>query len=343
MKALRWFAILALLSAPSLRAADELFDLKQVVPGVYAAIAKEQYKVNCNAAVILLDDSVLVVDTHSKPSAARALQAQIKTITDKPVRFVVNTHFHWDHYRGNQVYLDTWPKDVQIISSQTTRENIEKLGIPRVKYEIATLPKDIEKLEADLAKATDPQQEATLQENLRQAKDYLEELKSMRNTLPTLTFDRSLILYQKSRIVEILWLGRAHTDGDVFVYLPKEKVIATGDALQGWMPWMNDGYPYEWVKTLENAERLDFDYVIGGHGDVMRGKAQFELWKSYISDLMAETADVYSQGASMAEAEKRVAAKLQPQYANKFPPHVFENSVTMEIQKAYRVISSSVE
>ena len=130
MKALRWFGILILLSAPSLWPADELFDLKQVVPGVYAAIAKEQYKVNCNAAVILLDDTVLVVDTHSKPSAARALQAQIKTVTDKPVKFVVNTHFHWDHYQGNQAYLDTWPKDVQIISSQATRENIEKMRYP---------------------------------------------------------------------------------------------------------------------------------------------------------------------------------------------------------------------
>jgi glyoxylase-like metal-dependent hydrolase (beta-lactamase superfamily II) len=118
MKAFRWLGILILFSAPSLWAADELFELKQVVPGVYAAIAKAQYKVNCNAAVILLDDAVLVVDTHPKPSAARARQAQIKTVTDKPVKFVVNTHFHWDHYQGDQAYLDTWPKDVQIISSE---------------------------------------------------------------------------------------------------------------------------------------------------------------------------------------------------------------------------------
>jgi hypothetical protein len=106
---------------------------------------------------------------------------------------------------------------------------------------------------------------------------------------------------------------------------------------------MADGYPYDWIKTLENAERLDFDYVIGGHGDVMRGKAQFELWKSYIGDLMAETADAYAQGATMAEAEKSVAARLQPLYANKFPPRVFEQSVIGTIQKAYRVVSDSTE
>ncbi len=138
----------------------DLFDIKPMADGVYAAIAKPAYKVNCNAAIILLGDSVLVVDTHSKPSAARALIEQIKKLTDKPVRYVVNTHFHWDHYQGNQAYPSSWPAGVEIISSQATRENIENRGIPRVKYEIATMPKEIEKLKADLAAATDAKQKA---------------------------------------------------------------------------------------------------------------------------------------------------------------------------------------
>src|SRR5881392_419624 len=83
--------------------------------GVYAAIAKPAYKVNCNAAIILFGDAVLVVDTHSKPSAARALIEQIKKLTDKPVRYVVNTHFHWDHYQGNEAYPSSWPAGVEII------------------------------------------------------------------------------------------------------------------------------------------------------------------------------------------------------------------------------------
>src|SRR4249919_2617797 len=157
--------------------ADDLFDIKPVADGVYAAIAKPAYKVNCNAAIIFLDDAVLVVDTHSKPSAARALIEQIKKLTDKPVRYVVNTHFHWDHYQGNQAYPSSWPAGVEIISSQATRENIENRGIPRVKYEIATMPKEIEKLKTDLAAATDAKQKAELQSNLEQSEGYLAELK----------------------------------------------------------------------------------------------------------------------------------------------------------------------
>ena len=343
MKGLRWWMISLLLVAPALRAAEPLFDLKPVVPGVWAAIAKEQYKVNCNAAVIELDDGLLVVDTHSKPSAARALIDQIKTVSNKPVKFVVDTHFHWDHYQGNQAYPAVWPQGIEIISSEATRESIEQRGIPRVKHEIREVPKEIEKLKADLAQATDSGKKAQLEENLRQTESYLAELKAMQVTLPTLTFDRSVIIHRKSRSVHILWLGKAHTDGDVFVYLPREKVIATGDALQGWLPYMGDGYPYDWIKTLDAAEKLDFEYAIGGHGDVMRGKAQFELWKTYLTDLMAATADVFARGESMKDAEKSVAAKLQPQYASKFPAGIFDSSVVGNTQKAYRVVSGATE
>ena len=92
--------------------ADGLFDIKPVAEGIYAAIAKPAHKVNCNAAIIILDDAVLVVDTHSKPSAARALIEQIKKLTPKPVKFVVNTHFHWDHYQGNEAYPSSCPAGV---------------------------------------------------------------------------------------------------------------------------------------------------------------------------------------------------------------------------------------
>src|SRR5439155_3487468 len=288
MKRLLCLFSLLLLPATCL-AADDLFDIKPVADGVYAAIAKPAYRVNCNAAIILFDDAVLVVDTHSKPSAARALIEQIKKLTDKPVRYVVNTHFHWDHYQGNQADPSSWPAGVEIISSEATRLNIEQRGIPRVKHEILTMPLEIEKLKGDLEKTTDPKQKEELRSQLSQAEAYLAELKSMQVVLPTMTFDHSLILHRKSRTVEIFWLGNAHTNGDIFVYLPREKVIVTGDALHGCTHYMGDSHPFDRSTTLDNAEKLDFDQVIGGHGDVMHGKEKFELWKQYFRDLLDET------------------------------------------------------
>jgi glyoxylase-like metal-dependent hydrolase (beta-lactamase superfamily II) len=283
---------------------------------------------------------VLVVDTHSKPSAARALIEQIKKITDKPVRYVVNTHFHWDHYQGNQAYPSSWPAGVEIISSRATRENIEHRGIPRVKYEIATMPKEIEQLKSELAAAADPKQKEALRTNLQQAESYLAELQSMQFTLPTLTFDRSLILYRPTRTVQILWLGNAHTNGDVWVYLPKEKILICGDALHGWTPFMGDSYPFDWIQTLDAAEKLDFDQALGGHGDVMHGKQTFELWKAYFRDLLDDTAQVYGEGASLEEAQKQVSAFLIAKYASKFDPD-FAHSVTANVTKAYQVIAQA--
>lgn len=331
-----WAAIFLLLSVPGV--AEDLFDIKPVADGVYAAIAKPAYKVNCNAAIVLLDDGVLVVDTHSKPSAARGLIEQIRKLTDKPVKFVVNTHFHWDHYQGNQAYPSSWPAGVEIISSEATREGIEQRGIPRVKHEILAMPQEIAKLESDLGKSTDAKQQEELRQNIAAAKDYLSELKSMQVTLPSMTFDRSLIIHRKSRTVQILWLGKAHTDGDVFVYLPKEKVMATGDALHGWTPYMGDSYPYDWIRTLDAAEKLDFDRVIGGHGDVMVGKQKFELWKEYFGDLMSQTGQAYAQGASEDEAKKQVSKWLVNKYADRFDPN-FPQGVDANIAKAYQVIS----
>jgi cyclase len=331
-------SLLCLSLLPALAAAEDLFEIKPVADGVYAAIAKPQYKINCNAMIVILDNSVLVVDTHSKPSAAQALIAQIKKLTDKPVRYVVNTHFHWDHYQGNQAYPNAWPAGVEIISSQAAREGIEQRGIPWVKRQIQILPDEIKKLQEDLHKASDPKQREEIQSNLRQAEDYLTELKNMQVTLPTMTLDRSLILYQKSRTVEILWLGRGHTEGDVFVYLPKEKVIATGDALHGWTPYMGDSYPYDWIETLDTAQKLDFQYVIGGHGDVMNGKEKLELWKQYFRDLMAQTASAYAAGASREEAEKSVSKTLIAKYAAKFDS-AFPHDMIGNIDKAYDVIA----
>jgi glyoxylase-like metal-dependent hydrolase (beta-lactamase superfamily II) len=250
---------------------------------------------------------------------------------------------------------------VEIISSEVTRESIEHRGIPRVMRQILEVPKEIEQLKADLAKAADPAEKARLQENLRQAEAYLKELKAMQHTLPSLTFDRSLILHRPSRSVQILWLGKGHTDGDVVVYLPREKVIATGDLLQGWMPFMGDGFPYDWIRTLDEAMKLDFEIVIGGHGNVLRGKGQVERFKSYFTDLLAWTAGEYARGATMAESENSVLERLREKFGpslagdpasfealkagvgEKIAAEMFWQAGRGNVQKAWRVVSGATQ
>jgi glyoxylase-like metal-dependent hydrolase (beta-lactamase superfamily II) len=240
----------------------DLFEFTQVADGVYAAIAAPQYKVNSNAAVILTNDGVVVVDSHSKPSAAQALYTEIRGVTKNPVSKIINTHFHWDHWQGNQVYAAEYP-NLEVITSESTKENLTKPeagngGVQFIEKQLAALPKEIDKLKDEIMKASSPEQKARLEANLQQAEAYLAELKNFKPILPTRTISSTATLNEQGREIQLLLLGRGHTDGDVYTYLPKEKVVITGDAVIDWMPFLNDGYPEEWVQTLTALEKVDF-------------------------------------------------------------------------------------
>jgi glyoxylase-like metal-dependent hydrolase (beta-lactamase superfamily II) len=336
----RWLGIFLLLAAPSLGAAEELFELKPVVEGVYAAIAPGAFDGRCNSAIVLLHDGVLVVDTSSTPSQARALLAQVKKLTDKPVKYVLNTHAHGDHFQGNYGFSEAFP-GVEIIASEATHRDLEDRGIARAKRGLFETSQSVEKLKVELAKAPEAQKKG-LQEKLQKAQVELAELQALQFALPTLTFERHLTLHDPMRTVEFICLGPAHSASDVVAYLPKEKVIITGDLLHGWVPYMGDSSPYAWLQALEQVEKLDFDTIIGGHGDVMRGKGHFEFWKQYFRDLMSATTEAYTQGATLADARKSVAAKLAAKYASQFPS-TFPQEVIGNIEKAYRVVSGQTE
>jgi len=162
---------------------DARFDWKQVADGVHVAVAAPAYKVNCNTAIIESDDGVVIVDTHSKPSAARVIVQRLREMTPKPVRYVVNTHFHWDHWHGNEVYPVAYP-NAEIGTNQITREAMRKKGLKRIQDHVRQVPGEIAKLRADLAAAATPEARAQLQANLRLAESYLGEVLALQPPCP---------------------------------------------------------------------------------------------------------------------------------------------------------------
>jgi cyclase len=319
----------------------QLFDMKPVTDDVYAAIAKTTFRTNCNAVIFILNHEVVVVDAESKPSAAREVIAQIKRLTDKPVKYLVITHLHGDHFQGADAYVTAWP-GVQIISSQSTREGIESRGVTRMQRELVTVPIAIDKLNADLGKASDDAAKGAIQKQLSEAQAYLTELKQMKVSLPSVTFDRQLTIHSDNDTLEVLFVGKGHSDGDVLVYDPKRKVIATGDALTGWVPTMGDASIYDWMRQLKTIEDLDFKYVIGGHGDVLSGKDRFDLWRKYFADLLAETAAAAATGASLEDVNNRVVPILLKKYSTQFPP-AFSKAVVGNVETAYRVMTTQTK
>jgi glyoxylase-like metal-dependent hydrolase (beta-lactamase superfamily II) len=155
-------------------------------------------------------------------------------------------------------------------------------GLSYIEKQLTAVPKEIEQLKSDIQQARSPEQKARLEANLQQTEAYFAELKQLKPTLPTRTVTSSMTLQEQGREIQVLLLGRAHTNGDVFIYMPREKVVATGDALIDWMPFLNDGYPEEWVQTLTALEQYDFTHIIPGHGEVLP-KAHLVFFRGYLT------------------------------------------------------------
>jgi cyclase len=294
---------------------DAKFDVKKVGDGVWVAVAAPAYKVNCNTAIIENDDGVMVVDTHSKPSAARVIVGKLRELTSKPVRYVVNTHFHWDHWHGNEVYPAAYP-NAEIVTNQITREAMVKKGLKRIQDHVRTVPVEIAKLRAEVA-AAPPAEREKLEGDLHAAEAYLAEVTALKPALPTIAFEQTMKLYRRDREIQLLHLGRAHTEGDVFVYLPKEKIVITGDAVIGWTPFMGDGYPEEWATTLDRLAQLDFTHIVMGHGDVA-GRDWLRTFRAYVHDMVEAVRREAATGATLDEVKQRVTAALAPTYEKAF-------------------------
>ncbi len=319
---------------------DARFDFKTVGDGVWVAVAAPAYKVNCNTAIIENDDGMMVVDTHSKPSAARVIVERLRQMTSKPVRYVVNTHFHWDHWHGNEVYPAAYP-NAEIVSNNITREAMVRKGLKRIQDHVRTVPAEIAKLRADVAAATSDRR-TKLESDLKLAEAYLAEVKRLKPALPTIAFEQTMKLYRRDREIHLLHLGRAHTEGDVFVYLPKEKIVITGDALIGWTPYMGDGYPEDWAGTLDRLAQLDFTHIIMGHGDVV-GRDWLQTFRAYVHDMVAAVRVEVATGATLDEVKQRVTATLAPTYEKPFSAYgeyrPWRTGLAANIERTFAMVS----
>ena len=319
---------------------DARFEIKKVADGVHAAVAAPAYKVNCNTAIIEGDDGVVIVDTHSKPSAARVIVERLREITAKPVRYVINTHFHWDHWHGNEAYPAAYP-GAEIVTNQITREAMVKKGLKRIRDHVRLVPGEIAALRAALA-AAPPERRAKLEADLRLAESYLAEVTALKPALPTIAFEHTMKLYRRDREIHLLHLGRAHTEGDVFVYLPKEKVVITGDAVIGWTPFMGDGYPEDWVATVDRLAQLDFTHLIMGHGEVA-GRDWLYTFRGYVHDMVEAVRDEVATGATLDDVKQRVTAKLAPTYEQPFSAYgeyrPWSTGLLANIERTYAMVS----
>jgi len=286
-----FFLSLSIVSmAASLFGAPNERQVTKLAEGVYSIghPNSNDGNVNGNTTVIIGDREVFVVDSCYSPSAAREDIAQIRKWTDKPVGFLLNTHFHNDHNNGNKAYLDAFPS-LAIVAQEETKRDMDL-----IQGNIEREPKQLGTAIAAFKQGKDPRGNPLSEDDKKQVQamlpgleEALADSKTMVCTPPTLTFTDKIDVNLGNREVQVKHLGRGNTPGDAIVYLPKEKILVAGDLLVHPIPYTFDGYPAEWAQTLQRMALLDAVTIVPGHGAVQHDKAFLNL----TADLLQSAVD----------------------------------------------------
>jgi glyoxylase-like metal-dependent hydrolase (beta-lactamase superfamily II) len=278
MKArLLFSAVLLILSVPALVAQSPDFAVKKVGDNVYAAIGVDGGKAGSDAGFVVGDKGVLVVDTFTTAEAAQALLAEIRKVTNQPVRFVVNTHYHLDHTGGNAVFAEA---GAAIIAHQNLRgwvrtENLKFFG---------ATPTDQQK--ARVAALVPPDE----------------------------TYQDSMDVYLGSRRVHLRYLP-GHTGGDTVVFVPDANVVFGGDLIwQKHLPNLIDATTSAWIETLDRMLQAHANATfVPGHGDVAT-PADVKDFRNYLTTLRADVGAARVAGKSGQALQDEVLPQIQTQY-----------------------------
>ena len=277
---------------------------EKIADGVYYATASGTMQVGANTPVFVNANEAMIIDSETSPAAGRALVEDIKAFTDKPVKYVIDSHYHYDHLFGNQIF----GPDVQIIGHDHTVERLKTNTLEQYTFmtSLRPIPQRIASLRERISQEKDPAAKATMEQQIKNSLAYQEQVKEVKQTPPNVTFDNTMTLHLGGREFRLMYLGRGHTDTDVVTFLPKERIVATGDLMESVLSYMGDSYPEEWIATLEKLKQLEFDTVLPGHGVPFKGKERITAFQEYLRDLLAQTNALRRQGVSADDAATKV-------------------------------------
>jgi glyoxylase-like metal-dependent hydrolase (beta-lactamase superfamily II) len=259
---------------------------------------------------------VLVFDSNGTPAAAAAVLDAIRAITPLPVRYLVQSHWHWDHWYGAEVYRQAFP-DLKIVAHEKTRAmmmgpalefnrpGLEK-GLPGY---VNVLDEQVRRAEAAQPPAPNL---AALRHQRNEARFFLEQKTAVRHTFPDVTFTDAMEVQLGDRLVRILNYGRAVTPGDAFLYLPEDKVLVTGDLLVNPISFALSSYPTEWLKVLERIDAMDVAVTVPGHGEPLADKGLLRATMDVFRILLKEGKAAKARGLDPDQAGDAIMPALEP-------------------------------
>ncbi|HEX6706158.1 MAG TPA: MBL fold metallo-hydrolase [Albitalea sp.] len=271
-----------------------------------------------NTTVVVGDREVLVVDTCYLPSSADADIGRIRGWTDKPVRWVLNTHWHNDHVGGNQRYRLAWP-GAEVVGHDETRRMVDARVRSYVRRFVApdsTFGRQREALRRTAQTGVDEKgakvdaaARSAAAASLARLERAVAEFRDVVIEPPSVTFETGLRIDLGGRVVELKHLGRGNTGGDVVAWLPAERILIAGDLVDHPVPYAFGGYPGEWIATLDRLAALDPALVVPGHGEPLRGKGYIERVSALLRNVRDQVNELLARhggGFTLEEVQKSI-------------------------------------
>lgn len=296
------------------RRATASLPIEEVAPGVHAVIRPEPLGLanHGNTVFIVNEADVVVVDSPFTRQATHEVIDALRRITNRPVSFVINTHWHDDHTFGNQVWRDEWP-GVTIVSTGATRSDMLGVGAQNRASQVEEAPGALAMVQAAIDSGVSlggtpmsGDERAALTSSVAIFRQYLAEIPDFRLTPADLTFDDRLTLIRGRRVIEVIAPGGGVTAGDAVVWLPADSLLIAGDLVDVPFPYTYRSRPGEWIASLERLAAMRPRIVVPGHGPVQTGIGSIERLRVMLSAVRQQVAAGVSQGQPIEEIRKRV-------------------------------------
>ncbi|MDJ0683802.1 MAG: MBL fold metallo-hydrolase [Alphaproteobacteria bacterium] len=282
---------------------EKQITFEEIAPNVYAYTAEG----DPNSGVIVGPDGVLVMDAQATPVQAQKLIDCIRSVTDKPIKYLVLSHYHAVRVMGASAY-----NAETIIASKPTYENIVERGQQDFESEVGRFPRLF---------------------------DNVETVPGL--TWPTITFDKEMSIWMGDREVRLMHLGRSHTKGDIVAWLPDCKTCFAGDMVEyGATPYTGDAYLRDWPTTLDNLMALGAEKMIPGRGAALTTPDQVSEavlgTREFISDLYGTVSDCVAQGKDLTATYAETYARMEPKYNHWV---IFEHCMPFDVTRAFQEAS----
>ncbi len=300
---------------PKLNETGYLQRIVQVKNGVWLlAQPKFQVQPNGNVTIIEQKDGLVLIDAGNSKGAGERIVDMVRSVSPKPVKAVVISQWHGDKPQGLSEILKAWP-DARTISTVPTQQHLSDpvtMNTPGSENPFADA-----KLQAQLQsyenRIADQAQAADSEEMRRHYQAFAVDVKQWAHDLrgaTTLTtkeaFTESMTIGDPDAPIEILYLGRANTDGDAVVWLPRQRIVVAGETVILPFPYGFESYPADWIAVLDRIRKMPFDILIPGHGMPQNNRGQIDKIAAALKNVRAQVAPLVAQGLTLAQVQAKV-------------------------------------